>query len=188
MISLNQNANVVTEDFTKNLVDHTRVGFAPNGISELSFEHRKGSFDVAPFMVVAKERLSVKHVIVIHLLPDERCVLGYAIVILEGDVRRSSESVNLFEIVIGDISLICGNLFDGEILSGLLNKWSEIRGVMRRPSADLGSRNYVSGNTAGQVNFNPLTIIEISPVLLVEPLDEARGAGQGYEAGADLAQ
>ena len=57
MLSLNNTADIVTQDFRQHFVLHGCIGLAPNRVSELSLNHAERAFDVRA-EVIPLENLS----------------------------------------------------------------------------------------------------------------------------------
>ena len=66
---MNKNNQVVTQDFTKRLVDHCSISFRPQAVTKFAFHHAERRCDVRPLVVVLKELVPTEHVVVIHVGP-----------------------------------------------------------------------------------------------------------------------
>lgn len=67
---MDKNDEVMTQNFTQDLVGHGGIGFRANRIAELAFHHRERGFHVAPLVVVLQELLLAEIKVVIHLRPS----------------------------------------------------------------------------------------------------------------------
>ncbi len=50
----------MTKNFTKHLVFHRNVGLAPHVVTELCLNHHDRGFNIAPFVVVLEELLTIE--------------------------------------------------------------------------------------------------------------------------------
>ena len=70
MNCLNYNANIMTQNFTKDFVDLSDVTLTENRVAKLPFDHAEGGFYVTTFVVMLHELLTPEHEIVVHFGPS----------------------------------------------------------------------------------------------------------------------
>jgi hypothetical protein len=70
ILTHNHTTNVVTQELAVHLIAHRYIGQAPNVIQELPFYHAEDAFHVTTLVIVFQEILTMKPVIVMHLLPN----------------------------------------------------------------------------------------------------------------------
>src|SRR5262249_12532043 len=78
-MSLDDAADVVTEELAQDLVDHRRVRLAADVVAELGLDHRERRFHVRTLVVMGKERLALELEEVEHLLPKASRLPGHAV-------------------------------------------------------------------------------------------------------------
>jgi hypothetical protein len=89
---LNEAADVVADDHTKNLINHRYIGLTANVVPEFGFNHREYGLNIAPLMIVAQKIVSTELVLVKHLLPQSAACAG--VDALECDIGHSPVTRN----------------------------------------------------------------------------------------------
>jgi len=111
---VNENHNVMTENFTKRLVDHRRIRPAAERVSEFPFDHAKSGLHVGTFVVVRQKRLTLEHEEVKQLLPQT--AFAAAVINAERDKRNASSRDYGFKVLDAAIRFVAGYFADFEIL------------------------------------------------------------------------
>jgi hypothetical protein len=66
---LDKDADVVTDELAKHLIDHCAGRLAAHIVSELRFDHAERTLNVAALMIVRQEILAAEAEVMKHLLP-----------------------------------------------------------------------------------------------------------------------
>src|SRR5215510_1148003 len=69
-VLLNQAAEIVSEEFTQDLIDHRRVGLAHNGIPELPLHRTERGFNISALVIMGQKLLTLELEEVEHLLKE----------------------------------------------------------------------------------------------------------------------
>jgi len=143
----------MTQDFAKDFVFHRHIGLAPNVIAELDLNHHYRGFDVARFMVMLEELLSVERKIMEHLLPSTATICTSR-GLLEGDVGRRIDGEHGFQITNAGIPFVSQDLVDLKMLRGLVNQRRQQRGIVRVLPLNFNCRNDIRFDTAHDGSLN----------------------------------
>src|SRR5258708_953894 len=174
MCFMDENDKVMTEYLTKNFVDHSNIGLAPQAVSELSLHHRERGLDVRPFVVMRQKLLAPIWEVMNHLAPGPAPVM-FACVRFKSDERCSSEFRNHVDICSRRIPFIGGNFGDLKVLCRGINKCGEQWSVVGIPTVNFDCRNNVGFNAAHDMALHPIMLLLHNAILMVKPPDEMAG-------------
>ena len=104
MTLLDQTANIVANNFAKNLIDHGHIRFAPYMIAKLCLDHRKGTLNIAALVVMPQELIAAVMEVVKHLLPQAASLPG--MLRFERDEWHAAVTLDRIVISAAAISLI----------------------------------------------------------------------------------
>ena len=88
----------MTEDLAQQFIDHSLLGFASDMLAELGLDHPHGRLDIRALVIVSQEFLTMILVHTPQLLPQRRAIPIPCCILLEGDVRRSAERSDQFQV------------------------------------------------------------------------------------------
>ena len=168
MLSLNDTADVVGQNLGQNLVLHGRVGFAPDRISKLRFDHREGTFDVGSEVVSLKKHLSMVVETIEQLRPQP--ALGVSGVALEGDQGSGPYIGNRLQVLLRRVSQVSRHLTDSKVVGCVIEKGRKHGAIVGIWPLDFHGCNNVGVNSNHDVSFDPSTFDLLASVLMVMTL------------------
>src|SRR2546429_3127426 len=188
---VNQDDEVMAENFRQRFIDHRGVRPAAERLAEFPFHHGECRFDVAPLVIPPEPSLAVVQEQSEHLFPHaerQRGDRGFLI----GDVGRAADARDHFRIAAARIALIGRDLTDREVFCRRLHERRKLRRVSRIAAVNLNGGHDVRLNAAHDVRLDPsVPALALVAILVLRPGVEARRAEPGRvhgEIGLDRAE
>src|SRR5260370_42338855 len=102
MCFMDENDKVMTEYLTKNFIDHSNIGLAPQAVAELSLHHRERGLDVRPLVVMLQKLFTLELEVMKRFIPNTTPIVASG-VRFESDKRLGSDALNSLKIHAGGI-------------------------------------------------------------------------------------
>jgi len=168
----------VANYFTKNLIDHRRIGLAPNVVPELGFDHRERGFDIASLVVMAQELVATELEVMEHLGPQTAA--SPIVDALECDIGRSAVLCNHIVVVQTAIAFVTRDFPHRKVTASRMDKIRQQLRVAGILITNLNGGNDIRLNPTHQVNLNPFVLLTGHAIFMVIPSDESgRGKARG---------
>ena len=107
---MNENDQVVTDDFAKGFVDHRSIGLGTKAVTKFALHHTEGRFDVRPLMVALQKLFVLPQEKVEHFAVGLASLASFASVAstvrFKRDERHSARLTNGSGILRAQIALI----------------------------------------------------------------------------------
>lgn len=162
----------MTENFAERFVDHRNIGLAAQRVSELPLNHAERGFYIGTLVIVGQKFFASELEVVIHPAPRSTAIARRAR--CERDERHPPGNLDHRSILLAGVCLVCRNLANREVRTSRLQQWSKLFAVGCRPFVNLYRRYDVRLDSAHEVTFNPIVLLDFFAVLVIEPANEAR--------------
>src|SRR5579864_1979069 len=168
---MNQDHQVMTENFTECLIGHRGIGSAPEAVSEFSLNHAEGGFHIAALVLVLQEFFPPVIEVVKHLLVVRAAV---ARCIHAERHKGSSASIDHFgSIFVIAISRVRADFANLEIFCCGLNHRGKVGTIARISLSHFHGSNDVRFYSGGRMDADPFVPLPWLPIFVVEPANEA---------------
>lgn len=185
---LYQNADIMCQHLTENLIDlsHGALGF--HGSAKLGLDHRHGGLGVRPLVIVSVEIVAVEIVQVPCASPEpiERLLTRRSSrALLKGNVGGSADLLDGVEALAAGVRFVGGYFVDRELARRLRYQTRELRVIRRLCGRRLHRRYDVGLDSDHEVRLDPSLARSFLAPFVVEPAGIGR-CGKASRVGSEI--
>lgn len=157
---LNEAADIMTKNLTKQFIRLRLISLAAERAAELALDHTKDCLNITALVIVSLEPFFVVSVEVIKTSPHGIFRVSLAR-LFEVNVRHRRVTLHKSEVRTARVCLVCAHFIHHEVLSGGVDESAELRRVSSVLVRDNATRHDVSLDAAHHMGLEPILFLII---------------------------